>query len=231
MALNNNALSTAERVIKVIQTYPFLPEGLDFNDIDVIEEIERQINQWSEYIQKATRSFGKQTYTEFYNGTMVPMLTLDNYPVKEIISIERIDGLGNVTGSVDVEALANILSAKDLSRGLIYLEPNFLRRHSSIGVSPDLYNPLRSHKIVYKAGYVLPKDATVEEPSDLPADIEGLLMDIVKAVFVEATDNYRAQGLITLTEGNVQRMWGAPTQFSLNKQQEKILAQYKRKTI
>lgn len=232
MALSNNALITTQDAINVIQTYPFLSSELDFTDADVINEIDRLINQWSSYVETVTgRHLGVKTYTEFYKGTSYPELALKHYPVTEIVSISLVGSGGAILGEYDLTGIENFLSEEDLKHGLLYTEPSFKSRYSSLGVVPELYNSLRTYKIVYKAGYVLPKDETELAPSTLPFDLRGLVTDLVKTTFINATDNYRANNLITLTEGNVQRMWGAPVQFSLTKDQEKILSAYRIKSI
>lgn len=232
MALSNNALITTQEAISVIQTYPFLSGELDFTDIDVLNEIDRLINQWSSYVETVTgRSFGIKTYTEYYKGTTYPELALRHFPVTEIVSISLVGSGGAVLGEYDLTGIEQFLSEDDLKHGLLYTEPSFGSRYTAIGVVPEVYNQLRTYKIVYKAGYILPKNETLTEPSTLPYDLRGLVVDLVKTTFINATDNYRANNLITLTEGNVQRMWGAPVQFSLTKDQEKVLASYKLKSI
>lgn len=232
MALSNNALTTVEKAVKAINTYPFLPEGLSFEDADVIEEVERLINQWSSTIQTfLRRDLGLRERVEFVNGSMGPNLTLQHYPIQSLTSIERIANGGVVVGTLDVQALMSMISEDDLNRGILYLEPNFYRRNASIGIIPDPYSPLKSYKITYQGGYVLPKDATSGNPQTLPHDIEGLVLDLVRSTFIESTDSMRANNLITLTEGNVQRMWGAPVQFALTKVQEKTISSYRRMSI
>lgn len=232
MALNSNALTTVERVAAVIKTYPFLAPGITFDDVDVIEELARIINGWSEYIQTEIQAqLGLKTYTDFYKGTNHPSLVLKHYPVKEIVSIEQVDGKGNVLSAVDVEEMMQFISEDDLRKGILYLEPNFVQRFSTIGIVPELFNSLRSYKIVYKAGYTLPQNATEEVPTDLPSDIENLLIDLAKAEFINNTDPLRANNLITLTEGNVQRMWAEPKEFKLTTSQSRILSRYRRKSV
>lgn len=232
MALSNNALTTVDRAIKVISTYPFIPQEISFVDADVLEEIERLINQWSSTIQTfLRRDLGARERIEFVNGSMGPSLTLQHYPIQSLTSIERIASGGVVVETLDVQAFMSMISEDDLNRGIIYLEPNFTRRNASIGIIPDPYSPLKSYKITYTGGYVLPKDATTENPQTLPYDLEGLVLDLVKSSFIEETDSIRANNLITLTEGNVQRMWGAPVQFALTKVQEKTISSYRRMSI
>ena len=41
MTLNSNALTTVEHVVSVLKTYPFIASGVNFDDVDVIDEIIR----------------------------------------------------------------------------------------------------------------------------------------------------------------------------------------------
>lgn len=232
MPLNSNALVTFDEVVSVIKTYPFLSSELDFNDADVIGEIERLINQWSAYVETYTgRTFGEKTYTEFYKGSTFPELALKHFPVTELVSISVVGSGGQTIGEYNIEDISQFLSEDDLKHGLLYTEPSFGSRFSSYGVVPETYNALRTYKVVYKAGYVLPKDATELKPTTLPYDLRGVVIDLVKTTFITATDNYRANNLITLTEGNVQRMWGEPVPFTLTADQMYVLSAYRLKSI
>lgn len=231
MILNDNALTTVERTVAAIQTYPFIAEGIDFYDLDVQDEVIRLINFWSSYVEQATNTkFGLQRYTEFYKGTSQPTLVLKHYPIKTIVSIEQITYDGEVVGTVDVEKMMTMMNENDLDRGILYIEPSLFQRFTSVGIVPEKYVQLRSYKIVYDAGYILPKDET-DEPSDLPAALENLVIELARAQFIANTDAFRASNLITLTEGNVQRMWAEPTEFKLTAPQEKVLAMFKRKGL
>lgn len=53
----------------------------------------------------------------------------------------------------------------------------------------------------YTAGYVLPKDATDEEPQTLPADLEGLVWDMVSQAYVNMLNG--SQGLKSFSISDV----------------------------
>lgn len=232
MELSNNALTTVDKVVAVIKTYPFLPVGLDFEDQDVKDEVARLINFWSAYVQTAINAdLGIKEYTEFYKGTHHPLLVLKQYPIKEVTKFEQISANAEVVGEFDVETLMLMNMEEDLRKGMLYVEPFLGQRKTTIGIVPEPFNGLRTYRIQYTAGYVLPKDATEAIPSDLPQDLENLVIEIARTVFIRQTDAVRADGLITLTEGNVQRMWAPQTDFSITDMQKRIIAMHKRKKL
>lgn len=229
--LSDSALTTVERVVAAIQSYPFISEEIDFNDLAVTDEITRLINYWSSYVEQATNTrFGMKRYTEFYKGTSQPTLVLKHYPIKELISIEQITYDGEVVATLDIDKLMMMMNENDLERGILYIEPSLFQRFTSVGIVPEPFSQLRSYKIVYDAGYVLPQFEE-DEPSDLPAALENLVIELARAQFIANTDATRANNLITLTEGNVQRMWAEPVEFKLTAPQEKILSLFKRKGL
>lgn len=232
MALYQNALTTVERVVDAIKMYPFLPEGLDLADPAVETQIARLINSWSELVEQATGTkLGFNRYTQFYRGTNQPSLILNNYPIKEIISFEKVNADGTTSIAYDVDKVFALTSADEFNRGMIYIAPNLPALHSTTGIVPDPYNSLKTYKIVYDAGYILPKDETDELPCDLPAALENLVVELVKDQFIASVDSIRANNLISLTEGNVQRVWGDPKDFKFNEAQKRILSLFKRKMI
>jgi len=232
MELSANALTTIDKVVGVIKTYPFLPVGLDFEDQDVRTEIARLINYWSAYVQTAiSAELGVKEYIEFYKGTNQPTLVLKHFPIKGIVSFEQVTSNAQVVSVLDVEQIMAMNMADDFKKGIVYVEPFLVQRRTTIGVVPEPFTSLRTYRIKYTAGYVLPKDETVGVPSDLPQDLENLVIELCKAVFIRQTDSVRAEGLITLTEGNVQRMWAPPTEFNLTDLQKKIIAMHKRKSL
>lgn len=232
MPLNTNALTTVEAVISAIKMYPFLPTGLDFDDPDVQEQIIRLINSWSSYVEAKTNAkYGVKQYVEYKKGTNQPTLVVNNYPIKELTSIQELTYNGEVVGTLDVDVIAQMMSDEDYAHGIIYIEPGLAGRYTSVGIVPETYTSLRTYKVVYTAGFVLPKDATEETPSDVPEALVNLVIELVKAQFIEETDSIRADNLITLTEGNVQRMWDKTSPFKLTDAQKEILSLFRRKGI
>ncbi len=51
------------------------------------------------------------------------------------------------------------------------------------GLTGDPVTGSRNIEVKYTAGYILPWEATEEEPSDLPADLEGLVQEMVQYAF------------------------------------------------
>jgi hypothetical protein len=232
MELSANALTTVERVIKSLDMYPFLNSEIDFEDADVRDAIVRLINFWSDYVCQITNNeFGAKTYTEFYKGTNQPTLVLKHYPILALTSLEEVDVYGNVIKSFDITRIQALMSDDDYVRGMLYVEPYLSGRYSSTGLIPDRFVSLRKYKIVYDAGYILPKDETELIKSTLPSSLEGLVIDLATKEFVRRTDSLRADGLIQLTEGNVQRMWEVPKDISLTDAHKQIISYFKRKGI
>lgn len=232
MELSANALTTVERVIKSLDMYPFINSEIDFTDDDVLEAITRMINFWSDYVCQLTNNeFGAKTYTEFYKGTNQPTLVLKHYPILSLTSLEEVDTTGSVIKSFDLTQIQALMSDEDYVRGMIYVEPYLSGRYSSTGLIPDRFVSMRKYKIVYEAGYILPKDETELIKSTLPASLEGLVIDLATKEFIRRTDSLRADGLIQLTEGNVQRMWEVPKDVSLTEAHKQIISYFKRKGI
>jgi hypothetical protein len=230
--LKDNALTTVDAVIGAIKMNPHVNATITWNDTDVIEQIERLINMYSADVESFTRrSFGVQTYIEYQSGTNQPYLVLNNSPIRSLESVELIGSNGEIFSAIDVEKMWNELSYRDKSAGLLYFEPNFVSRFSYYGLRPETFVSLRSIRVVYTAGYILPKDATDNVYSDLPSEIEGVVIEICKDKFIKDVDQKRAEGLIQLTEGNVQRNWGVPTKVLLNSDHKSILKRYKKKVL
>jgi hypothetical protein len=61
--------------------------------------------------------------------------------------------------------------------------------------------PKRVIEVCYTAGYVLPKDATDDDPQTLPADLEGLLWDMVAQAYTSLQNG--SQGLSSFSISDV----------------------------
>lgn len=230
--LKDNALTTVDAVVGAIKMNPHVNATITWNDTDVIDQIERLINMYSADVESFTkRSFGIQTFIEYHTGTNQPYLVLGNSPIRSLESVELIGYNGEITGTLDVEKMWNELSYRDKNAGMLYFEPHFVSRFSYFGIRPETFASLRSVRVVYTAGYILPKDATDDVDSDLPSEIEGVVIEIAKEKFIKDVDQKRAEGLIQLTEGNVQRNWGVPGKVLLNTDQKSILKRYKKKVL
>ena len=67
--------------------------------------------------------------------------------------------------------------------GVLYRDLGWVFRGYTSGLANDYVASQRYLEVKYTAGYILPKDATDDEPSDLPADIVGIIWGIVEQEF------------------------------------------------
>lgn len=122
--------------------------GIPVDDDSQDEELTMLLTAASAAIEeRCRRSFGKQKYTgEVYNGVRSKYLCLRNYP---IVSVDSVQSAGQPL--VDVELVPD--------KGMLYRSAGWPCGERSITVT-------------YTAGYVLPKDGTVEAPQTLPETLE-----------------------------------------------------------
>ena len=85
--------------------------------------------------------------------------------------------------------------------GVIYRDIGWTFRGYIAGLANDYVAPRRYLEVKYTAGYILPKDATKEEPSDLPADIIGIVWGIAEQEFSILRNG--AQGLAAFSISDV----------------------------
>ncbi len=160
--LSAAALTTLE------DTLDFLGMDPKTGDVDVqaMNNIVRAINAASEYIERqAGRNFARREYRERYEGTGSGHLVLDNYPVKKIKEIK--DLYTGKTVRKEEYYLEN-----DGKSGIVYRDSGWARTGYVSGLANDLTAVRKSISVKYVAGYILPKDATEEMPSDLPYDLQ-----------------------------------------------------------
>ena len=84
---------------------------------------------------------------------------------------------------------------------MIYRDEGWLKAGYRRGLAYDIVAPKRIIEVKYTAGYVLPKDATKRNPQTLPADLEGLLWDMVSQVYTNLQNG--SQGLSSFTISDV----------------------------
>ncbi|MBD5156222.1 MAG: hypothetical protein HDT13_01065 [Butyrivibrio sp.] len=77
--------------------------------------------------------------------------------------------------------------------GVIYRDEGWLRAGYRRGLAYDIVAPKRAIEVSYTAGYVLPKDATEDDPQTLPADLEALVWELVSYAYTGLTNG--SQGL------------------------------------
>lgn len=216
--LNHNALVTLDEVKAELQSSPFVPKELDLDDVEVEAVLIRMINSISSQVEMIVgRELGKQEYTEYLTSSSNPTLLLSNYPIRKINSISLIRSGDIKDYVVDSDKIMRFNDKKGLANGKLYIEPSFMPRALLVGLGAYKHQDLRSVGISYEAGYILPMQATDTEPSDLPAAVQGIVLDVVTRVFRERIDGSRSDNLVSLTEGNVSREWGTSVMGDLEK--------------
>lgn len=210
--LDEQALTTVEALIDTIKQIPHLDKDIydisDDPDDEKLWALSTVINDISALvISYIGRNLGYQEYSEVKNNAPTTELNLNNFPVKEIGSISVFNG--NSFTEISKESISLLTDLSDMRRGALYMAHIFPSRNSRKGLTRITQNYLKSIKVVYKAGYVLPKDETPDNPSDLPRDLEGVVLKTCQSVFSQGADTQRTDGLTVLQEGNVKREWAS----------------------
>ena len=184
--LANNALTTLDRMKLMLS----LDNETDERTCTLIELLINKASSWVE--QKVGRPLGKNTYREFYEADGQQELVTLKYP---IVSVDYIMENGRLVPPelYDYGQTANI--------GVIYRDDGWLRAGYRRGLANDIIESKRNIEVRYTAGYVLPKDATDEEPQTLPADLEGLVWDMVPQAYVNMLNG--SQGLKSFSISDV----------------------------
>ena len=184
--LANNALTTLDRM-KLMWS---LDNETDERTCTLIDLLINKASSWVE--QKVGRPLGKNTYREFYDADGQQELVTLKYP---IVSVDYIMENGRLVPPelYDYGQTANI--------GVIYRDDGWLRAGYRRGLANDIIESKRNIEVRYTAGYVLPKDATDEEPQTLPADLEGLVWDMVSQAYVNMLNG--SQGLKSFSISDV----------------------------
>ena len=184
--LANNALTTLDRMKLMLS----LDDETDERTCTLVELLVNKASSWVE--QQVGRPLGKNTYREFYEADGQQELVTLKYP---IISVDYVKEAGRLVPPerYDYGQTANI--------GVIYRDDGWLRAGYRRGVANDIIETKRNIEVCYTAGYVLPKDATDEEPQTLPADLEGLVWDMVSQAYANMQNG--SQGLKSFSISDV----------------------------
>lgn len=184
--LADNALTTLERMKLML--------GLsDIEDERTDTIVTLLINRVSSWIERQTgRHLGKRSYRQWYDADGQQELVTLEYP---IISVEYVKEQGNVVDP----SLYDYAQTGDV--GVIYRDDGWLKAGYRKGLAYDIIAPKRVIEVSYTAGYVLPKDATDDDPQTLPADLEGLLWDIVSQTYTSLQNG--SQGLSSFSISDV----------------------------
>lgn len=146
--------------------------------IDLEEDNPQQDNALTQLINAASawletqlgRKLGRQTYTQRYDAPGTQRLVLEQYP---IVSIDYI------RDTIAGEDMADYYFSDDGEIGVVFREDGWTYRGHIGGLSGDFIAPRRYLEVKYTAGYILPKDATKKNPSNLPADLEAVIWSMV----------------------------------------------------
>ena len=184
--LAENALTTLDRMKLMLGLSDIADERTD-------EIITLLINRASSWIERQIgRHLGKHSYHQFYDADGQQELITLEYP---IISVEYVkeDGREVDPKCYDYSQTAEI--------GVIYRDEGWLKAGYRRGLAYDIVAPKRVSEVSYTAGYVLPKDATEDDPQTLPADLEGLLWDVVSQAYTNLQNG--SQGLSSFSISDV----------------------------
>ena len=184
--LANNALTTLDRMKLMLS----LDDETDERTCTLVELLINKASSWVE--QQVGRPLGKNTYREFYEADGQQELVTLKYP---IVSVDYVKEGGRLVPPelYDYGQTANI--------GVIYRDDGWLRAGYRRGLANDIIETKRNIEVCYTAGYVLPKDATDEEPQTLPADLEGLVWDMVSQAYANMQNG--SQGLKSFSISDV----------------------------
>ena len=184
--LANNALTTLDRMKLMLS----LDDETDERTCTLVELLTNKASSWVE--QQVGRPLGKNTYREFYEADGQQELVTLKYP---IVSVDYVKEGGRLVPPelYDYGQTANI--------GVIYRDDGWLRAGYRRGLANDIIETKRNIEVCYTAGYVLPKDATDEEPQTLPADLEGLVWDMVSQAYANMQNG--SQGLKSFSISDV----------------------------
>lgn len=184
--LANNALTTLDRMKLMLD----LDDEADERTCALVELLINKASSWVE--RQVGRPLGKSAYREFYDADGQQELVTLKYP---IISVDYGKEAGRLVPPelYDYGQTANI--------GVIYRDDGWLRAGYRRGLANDIIETKRNIEVCYTAGYVLPKDATDEEPQTLPADLEGLVWDMVSQAYANMQNG--SQGLKSFSISDV----------------------------
>lgn len=184
--LANNALTTLDRMKLMLG----LSDIADGRTNTIVTQL---INRASSWIERQTgRHLGRQSYHQWYDSDGQQELVTLEYP---IIKVEYIKEEGKLVDPTryDYTQTADV--------GVIYRDEGWLKTGHRKGLAYDIVAPKRVIEVSYTAGYVLPKDATEDDPQTLPADLEGLLWDIVSQTYTSLQNG--SQGLSSFSISDV----------------------------
>lgn len=171
VALADNALTTLETVKTML--------GIEPDDVDPQRDdaLTNLINYASAWIESMTgRIFKQQTYVQRYAAAGAQELVLKQWPVTDVEYVKDLTS-GQVIPDTEYEY------TEDGRIGVLYKDDGWAFRGYTGGLSYDYLLASRYLEVKYTAGYVLPKDATEDNPCTLPADLQGIVWGIAQQEF------------------------------------------------
>ena len=167
----------------------------DIDDETVKNNIIRLINSASAWVETITgRKFGRATYTHRYAAPGHQELVLNQFPIREVEYVKDI-----ATGTIIDPRSYDFSMGGDV--GVLYRDAGWPLRGYAAGLAMDFQTLSRYLEVKFTAGYILPKDATADEPSDLPADITDIVWGIAEQEFSILRNG--AQGLAAFSISDV----------------------------
>ena len=210
-------METAMLQANGLTTLPALKAALGMSDEDISSDslLIQLINRASTSVERALgRKLRRSDYVERLKGTGSQYLLVEHYPIVHVASIkqagEEID-----PGLYDIATQGNA--------GVICKDDGWTYYGYPQGLTGDPVTGSRNIEGKYTAGYILPWEATEEEPSDLPADLEGLVQEMVQYAFGRLETGGSA-GLKAFSISDVRWEWSEDTPSSW----QEIINQYKR---
>lgn len=187
--LAKNALTTLEDAKTML--------GIDPSDENEQRDamLTNLINYASAWIERMTgRKLGRQQYTQRYVASGTQELVLLQWP---IINVEYVKDTADGSTIAPEEYDYTV----DGEIGVLYKDNGWTFRGYVGGLAYDYQAPMRYLEVKYTAGYVLPKDATEDDPCTLPADLQGVVWGIVQQEFSIMQNG--AQGLSAFSLSDV----------------------------
>lgn len=205
--LRENALTTLDDMLE------FMGMDAETAPDTVKNNITRLINAASSYIEAVTgRKFRKQKYVEKHFASGYQELCLNQYPIIQIESVIGDDG--NQITDFDHSGCGEY--------GVLFRDQGWAIKGYRQGLADDIRLGSRYLTVIYTAGYVLPKDATEDEPETLPYDLQMIVWQIVQQQWSLAKNG--ANGLSAFSISDVS--WTFDKE--LGSQVQEIINSYKR---
>ena len=150
------------------------------------------INRASALIERQIgRHLGRCQYHQWYDADGSQELVVEEYPIVNVDFVKE-DGKLVDPRCYDYGQTGAI--------GVIYRDDGWLKAGYRRGLAYDIIASKRVIEVSYSAGYVLPKDATEDDPQTLPADLEGLVWDMVSQMYTSLQNGSRGLASFSISD-------------------------------